>query len=217
MKLLLLGATGRTGKQVLDDALSSGYHVHCLARKPERIEKREELTVFEGDPSNADDLKKAIHSCDSIISVLNISRTSDFPWSSLRTPREYLSTVMSQLMLVAEANSIKRIVICSAWGVAETKKYLPGWFRWFIDHSNIGVAYSDHERQEKLLEGSKMDWTIVRPVGLTNSKRKQHIRETYGNQPKPSLTINRLSVARYLVGCLKADDLIGQKVIISKA
>ena len=89
--------------------------------------------------------------------------------------------------------------------------------KWFINNSNIGVAYKDDERQEKILSASKLDWTIVRPVGLSNSKKKEDIKETFSNKPKPSILISRQSVAEYLVSSLGKEDLIGKKVVISKA
>lgn len=215
MKILLLGATGRTGKLVLKQALDYGHSVNCLARKVERIPDNPALTLFEGNPGRKADLEKAIAGCDAVISVLNISRKSDFPWSRLRTPENYLSEVMSLLIPVAEEEKISRIIVCSAWGVAETRSHIPSWFRWFIENSNIGVAYKDHERQEKIITNSNLNWTIVRPVGLINSNRKQRVLESFDNSPKPSLTISRRSVANYIVESLNQKDLIGQKVVIS--
>ena len=63
---------------------------------------------------------------------------------------------------------------------------------------------------------SKLDWTIVRPVGLTNSKNKEKIKESYGNKPKPSLLISRKSVAEFLLESLNRKDLLQKKVVISK-
>ncbi len=151
-----------------------------------------------------------------MISVLNISRTSDIPWARLRTPKTYLSDVMSCLIPIAKTHQLKRMVICSAWGAAETKNDIPFWFKWFIDNSNIGVAYRDHERQEEMLQSTELKWTIVKPVGLTNSKKKEHIRETFDNNPRPNLFISRSSVADYLIDSLTRDELIHKKVVISK-
>ncbi|MCB0847910.1 MAG: NAD(P)H-binding protein, partial [Bacteroidetes bacterium] len=89
MRILLLGATGRTGKLVLKKALEKGYQVNCLARNSQRIDEEEGLTIIEGNPNKEADLQKAINNCEAIISVLNISRKSDFPWSGLRTPKNY--------------------------------------------------------------------------------------------------------------------------------
>ena len=216
MKILLLGATGRTGKIVLKIALEKGYQVNCLARNIERIEKREGLTIFEGNPTNEIDLIKAISGCDCVISVLNISRKSDFPWSSLRTPKTFLSEAMNLLVRISENKKLNRVSICSAWGVAETKNDIPKWFKWFIDNSNIGFAYEEHQRQEKIISESKFKWTIVRPVGLSNSKKEENIIATFNNKPKPNILISRKSVAKYLVESLENDSLIQKKVVISK-
>ena len=93
---------------------------------------------------------------------------------------------------------------------------IPVWFRWFIKNSNIGVAYKDHERQENELKTSKLDWTIVRPTGLTNFKKEKKIIESYNNEPKPKLTISRKNVAKFMVNALKRDELIGQITVISE-
>jgi hypothetical protein len=74
-----------------------------------------------------------------------------------------------------------------AWGVAETAGDILLRFKFFIDNSNIGVAYKNHERQEEVLSKSKLNWTIVRPVDLSNSRREENIRETFDNGPKPSI------------------------------
>jgi len=217
MKLLILGATGRTGKWIVQVSLQKGYEVVCLVRYPEKLSPTEKLTILKGNPINQEDLEKAMQGCDAVLSALNISRTSDFPWAKLRTPKTYLSDVMSNIISVAKKHTIKRIVVCSAWGVLETRSHIPFWFRWIIDNSNIGVAYKDHERQEQLLEASDLKWTIVRPVGLINSKKVQTIKESVDNVPKPLLTIGRLSVATFMIDSLHNTKLIGKKVVISKA
>lgn len=217
MKLLLLGATGRTGKLILASAIQRDFQVTCLVRNPDKVTPNKQVNIIQGNPINLDDLEKAAIDCDAVISALNISRTSDFPWAKLRTPKTYLSDVMTNVIQIADKHLMQRIVVCSAWGVLETKKDIPFWFRWFIDNSNIGVAYKDHERQEKILENSKTNWTVVRPVGLTNSKKKQTLKESFGNEPKPSMTVSRITVANYLLDCLDNKELTGKKVVISRA
>ena len=216
MKLLLLGSTGRTGRIVLEIALKKGYQVNCLARNTERIKKRKGLTIFEGNPTNENDLKKAISKCDFVISVLNISRKTDFPWSSLKTPSTFLSDAMNIVVRISKNENIKRISICSAWGVAETKNDIPKWFKWLINRSNIGIAYNEHEKQEEIISKSKLNWTIIRPVGLSNSKKEEKIIETFNNKPKPNMLISRKSLAKYLLQSLTNNSLIEKKVVISK-
>lgn len=217
MKILILGTTGRIGKLILSEALKQGYEINCLVREPKKIkENHRMLNIFKGSPERISELENAIKNCDGIISTLNISRKSDFPWSKLRTPKTFLSDVMKNIISLTEKNKINRIVVCSAWGVAETEKEIPFWFKWFIKNSNIGVAYKDHERQENLLELSNLNWTIVRPTGLTNFNNEKKIIESYNYEPKPNLIISRKNVAEFMVNALKKDKLIGQKPVISE-
>lgn len=215
MKILVLGATGRTGKHVVEEALRKGHELNCLVRNPHALSPKAQLTIIEGTPENPSDLEKAIQGCDALISVLNVSRKSDFPWAPLRAPETFLSDVMKSVILQAEKYNLKRIIVCSAWGVSETKKDIPALFRWLMDSSNIGFAYRDHERQEELLIRSNLPWTIVRPVGLTNAKKNQEIMESFDNEPNPKLTISRASAAHYLVEALERENLILKKVVIS--
>ncbi|MBG6129164.1 putative NADH-flavin reductase [Aquimarina sp. EL_43] len=217
MKILILGATGRTGKLILEESLNQGYKVCCLVREPKKIkENHNNLKILKGSPEQISDLENAIKDCDAIISALNISRKSDFPWSKLRTPATFLSDVIKNIISLTTEDGLQRIIVCSAWGVAETEKEIPSWFRWFIKNSNIGIAYKDHERQENELKKSKLNWTIVRPVGLTNFKKEKKVIESYNNKPIPKPTISRKNVAKFMVNTLKRDELIGKTPVISE-
>ncbi|MEO1450425.1 MAG: NAD(P)H-binding protein [Bacteroidota bacterium] len=213
--VLLLGATGRTGRHLLNAALETGYTVHALVRdRTKLLVNHPRCKVFEGTPEDRDALAKALEGCKYVLSALNVSRTSDFPWAGLRTPPTLLSDVAAALIGMQDTHPVDRVVICSAWGVGDTREHIPGWFRWFIDHSNIGPAYADHARQEAMFAVSPLRWTLVRPVGLTNSLKEQHIVESFDNTPRPQLTISRKSVATFMVQVLKRDDLVGKKPVI---
>jgi len=215
MNILLLGATGRTGKHALAYALEKGHQVSILVRNPERIAPQPNLLIFEGDPANRIDLQRAMEGCRAVISVLNISRTSDFPWAALRTPKTFLSNAMHKVIGLAKQNNIKRLVFCSAWGVEDSRKEIPFWFRWTIDYSNIKYAYLDHGRQEELVTQSGLDYTIVRPVGLTDFNKKLSITQSEHNLPKPNLLISRKAVALFMVDCLFTTEAQGKTITIS--
>ncbi|MEO1098743.1 MAG: NAD(P)H-binding protein [Bacteroidota bacterium] len=205
MRILILGATGRLGRLIVEKALAKGYRVNVLVRSAGKVPFEtfyENLELFEGNPTNRANLNRAIEGCNHVISALNVSRKSDFPWSSLRAPATLLSDTMSHLVDIAFQHRIKKLVICSAWGVSTTRNDLPFWFKWLIEHSNIKPAYDDHERQERILQESDLKWTIVRPVGLTNGKNRQAILESLNNTPKPGLTINRNTVAEYMINAI---------------
>jgi uncharacterized protein YbjT (DUF2867 family) len=217
MKILILGATGRTGQLLVDEALKNSYDVNVLLRAGGKINnKSEAFTIFQGTPIDEKALRAAMNGCEAVLSTLNISRTSDFPWAPLRTPKNFLSLVMTNLIELARELQIKRIIVTTAWGVNETKKDLPYWFRWLIDYSNIGYAYRDHELQEELLEKSNLSWTIVRPVGLTNSTKEKQVLVSINNSPKPQLTISRQSVAKFMISALYNELYFKQSPTISE-
>ncbi|GAB5522906.1 MAG: SDR family oxidoreductase [Roseivirga sp.] len=217
MKILLLGATGRTGRHVLSEALQIGYEVHALVRDASKVEVDSiGLKLFKGTPANRSDLREAIKGCNAVISTLNISRVSDFPWARLRTPVDFLEKMLSDLIELMGEEQIKRLILTSAWGVGDSRKEIPGWFRWFVDYSNVGKAYSQHEVQEQMLRASQLDWTAVRPVGLVNRNKFKELVVSDKGSPKPRLTISRRHTAKFLLDCLEEEAYIKATPVISE-
>ena len=216
MKVLLLGATGRTGELILEELLQRGYTVRALVRDENKMKVTSSaLAVFESSTLDEQTLNAAMQGCEAIISALNISRNRDFPWSALRTPKDFLSETIKKVILAASQNQIKRVIIISAWGVSETRADIPWWFKWIIDYSNIRFAYQDHELQEQLLKETDLNWTAIRPAGLTNSSSVKPVKVSINNSPKPSLLIGRKSVANFTVNVLEQEMYIRQALVIS--
>ncbi len=216
MRIAIFGATGRTGQHVLRLALKNGFSVNALVRDPKSLEiSSDNLSIFIGSPMDKTSVEKTVSDCDAIISCLNISRASEFPWSRLTSPETLLSTFMQNLVDVLGTASSSRIVIMSAWGVAETFADLPGWFQWMIKNSSIKYPYRDHERQENLLTKTNLEWTIVRPSGLTNAG-EQNVRVSFQNSPAPALTISRSAVAKFIMDCIAKREYVRQSPTISK-
>ena len=217
MNILILGATGRTGKYTLSQALERGHIVNVLVRDPAKITPHHQLNIFRGTPTDKIALSTAMTGCEAVLSTLNISRNNDFPWSSLRTPKDFLTDTIRNVIELAAESSIKRIVVCSAWGVAETRSELPGWFRWMIDNSNIGPAYQQHEQVEKILAATEFDWTVVRPAALTNSPKLKPLKISVPGQPTGhSYFVSRQNVARFMLNALENNLYVRELPTISE-
>jgi putative NADH-flavin reductase len=216
-KLLILGSTGRTGRYLLEEALARNFEVNILVRDIQKVNiESEKLTIFEGTPSNKEDLAKALYGCTHVLSALNISRNSDFPWSGLRTPKDFLEKTIQNLIDLSKTNPLKNVMVISAWGVAETKQDIPFWFRWMIDFSNIKYGYQGHEQQEKLLQNSDVNYTIIRPVGLTNFEKSKPIIVTKNNSTKPNLLISRKNVAGFMLDVLEDGAFCREILVVSE-
>jgi uncharacterized protein YbjT (DUF2867 family) len=217
MRILLLGATGRTGKLLLDQTLKHGHIVHALVRDKRKIPlEKYNLKLFEGSPADKDTLDQAMQGCEAILSVLNISRKYEWPWAGIRTPKDFLSVTMRNIIELCAKNNIRRVVFTSAWGVKETKKDLPGWFRWLVDNSSLKYPYRDHERQEELVENSNLDWTAVRPAFLTNSHHPKEVIVSEQNQPKPRLYLSRKNLAAFMLEALEKNLYLCQAPVLSE-
>jgi putative NADH-flavin reductase len=217
MRILLLGATGRTGKLVLEQALDHGHIVHALVREKQKVTiERYNLTLFEGTPRDVTALQRAMQGCEAVLSALNISRKYEFPWSPLRSPKHFLSSTMDKVVTLSQKNHLRRVVFVSAWGVYETKKDLPGWFRWLVNNSSLRHQYHDHERQEEVLRNSTLDWTAVRPVFLTNSKNHREVLVSEDNAPRASLYISRRNLAAFMLDVLEKNLYLCQSPVVSE-
>jgi putative NADH-flavin reductase len=211
-----LGATGRLGKKVLEIALKSGYDVNILVRKAQKLTlNAQKLTIYEGDTTQKSDIFKALKGCDAVINTLNISRINDFPWAPLRTPKDFLSKTMLALIEAMNTEGVNRLILVTACGVNESNMEMPAWFRWLIGNSNIKYPYADHALQEDILRKTGLDWTIIRPVGLTNGGLKTEIQVSINSKPKPNLMISRVSVAAFIVNCISEGSFIKQCPTIS--
>lgn len=217
MKILILGATGRTGRLIVDEALKQGYDLNVLVRDKNKISfNSKSINVFQGTPTRRADLAAAMHGCDLIISALGIVRASDAPWSKLITAPNFISESIKNAIAEADQQSIKRLITVSAWGVGDTKKQVPFWLRWLINYTNMRPVYAEHEKEEKLLANSDLNWTAVRPVALSDSKKIKTLKVSLNNLPKPSLQISRQSVAKFIVDIVKSDKYDRKSPTISE-
>ena len=216
MKILLLGATGRTGRHLLRQTLERGHSVHALVRDTRKVTlTNPNLILFQGSPADRSALERAMQDCQAVLSALNISRTSDWPWAKLRTPADFLSSVMKTIIDIAPKFGIRRIIVTSAWGVAETIREIPGWFRWLIEHSNVRYPYEDLERQERLLHETSLEWT-VRATGLTNSRSQNEIIVSFNNNPRPRLTLGRRKLAEFMLDALDKNLYVQEIPVVSQ-
>jgi len=218
MKILILGATGRTGRLIVEEALKQGYDLNILVRDKNKISfSSKSIKVYQGTPARRADLAAAMQGCDVIVSALSIARASDAPWSKLITAKNFISESMKNVIAEAGPQNLKRLITISAWGVGETKKEVPFWLRWLINYTNLRPVYAEHESQEKLLANSNLNWTAVRPVALNDSNKIKTLKVSFNNFPKPSLQISRQSVAKFIVDIIKTDKYDRKSPTISES
>ncbi|WP_378947826.1 NAD(P)-dependent oxidoreductase [Paracoccus sp. R86501] len=212
MKLLLLGATGRTGKHILERGLSKGHQIVALARDPADLNPRDGLTIVPGTPLNADCLAAAGQGCDAILVALNNPRTSDAPWARPVTTEKILTKVARNIMALGD----RRVVFLSAAGVGDSFEFAPWFMRFMIRRTNLRHAYADHNGVEQVFRDAGTRWTLVRAMGLSNADRPKTLIVGTATTPKPGMIVRRSAVADFMLDCAENDSHLQGTPVISE-
>jgi putative NADH-flavin reductase len=163
MRILIFGATGGTGRQLVQQALERNHQVTAFVRDPVKLSIQHPLLqVFQGDIQRADTIRGAIPGHEAVLSALGIR--------SFR-PNTLLSDAAQEIVRAMEAHAVRRLLWESSLGVGETKGQLGPLYNWVVIPLLLRHVFADKERQEQILRSSSLDWTIVQPASLTNGPR----------------------------------------------
>jgi putative NADH-flavin reductase len=180
-------------------AIEKGHQVTAIIRNKSKA-NIPGVNYIEGSPTDAQCIAQALEGIDAAVVSLNINRTSDSPFAKIVSPLTIISDSVKTLISEMEKKGINRIVTVSASGVGDSWKDMPLIGRIFIRNSNIWKAYLDHDRQEQAVKASLLNWTIVRPVMLTDKDDDSYI-VSYAKATAPK--ISRKGVAKFILDCLE--------------
>ena len=159
MKIAVFGATGGTGKQVVQQALAAGDRVTALVRDPAKLAvDSANLTVVTGNVFDAAKVEETLQNADAV--VVSLGNTDSNPDYVVSQGTQVIVDAMKRL------GQPKRIVIVSSLGVGESKDQVSFTFKMLMS-TVLRKPMEDKERQEALVKASGLDWTIV-PVSYTH-------------------------------------------------
>jgi putative NADH-flavin reductase len=193
MKLALFGATGGTGRQFLRQALAQGHSIRALARTPSKLEPAERLTVTAGDVLDQTAVDQCLQGVDAVICSLG-SHGSREPIEALGTSR-----IIDGMVRLG----VRRLIAVTSMGVGDSRDQVPGFFR-VLMRLTLRSIMAAKEEQEALIRQSGLDWTIVRPGGLTDGPATGEYRSGMDHSIKAT-RISRADVAAFILEQL-ADD-----------
>ncbi|HLE33455.1 MAG TPA: SDR family oxidoreductase [Bacteroidota bacterium] len=209
MKVLVFGATGGTGRALVEQALEQGHTVTAFARNPRKIKiVHERLTVAEGNVLDFDAVDRAVQSHDAVLSALGHKR-----WF-IRTT--ILSRGTRNIITAMEKHGVKRFICETSLGVGDSLGRLGLLYTLFIIPFITFFYFRDKARQERLIKGSSLEWVIVRPAQLTNGKKRGVYR--HGAKIGSYLFTQRISradVADFMLRQLNDDSCLRQAVGIA--
>ncbi len=208
--ILLLGATGRTGKLALRYALSAGLAVTALARHPEKLAGfgNDRLRVLKGTPEDRAALSGALEGVDAVVSVLSNSTKSSQPY--------FMRDSMQNCLELMAEKGLRRIVVVTALGAGDSFQYLPWLVQFMARHTKFKMIFNDHDEQERVVRRSKLDWTIVRPPRLNNRRKAKNLIISYKNKPRPANSLSRRQLAKFIIDILEEPEYFGKDPVVSE-
>jgi putative NADH-flavin reductase len=204
--LLILGASGPTGRNLVDQALAAGHDVTALVRNARRLTiAHPRLAAVVGDATDPQALDTAVRGKDAALSALGAG-------NSLRSDIAFRA--VSALIPAMRAHALKRVIFLSAFGVGESYQQasLPQRiaYRTLLRH-----IFADKVKADAMLRESGLDWTLVYPTLLTNGPCAGRHRAAERLVMKGIAKISRADVAQFMLAQLATDEWIRRTVVIS--
>ncbi|MFT3769768.1 MAG: NAD(P)H-binding protein [Minicystis sp.] len=198
----MIGATGRTGKHILDLGLARGHQVTAFVRSPQKITRREGgLTIVKGDPLRVDQLAPALAGHDAVLSALGPSSREAFRPSTL------LSECAASTVAAMATAGVDRFTVVSSALLFPEKGLSFTFFRWLIKHH-----LRDLTAMEAVVQASRAAYTIARPPRLVDTTAERY-RSARAALPAGAAVMSFRAVAAFLLDCVEqrthAQEIVG--------
>ena len=203
MRIIVFGATGKTGRLVCQQGLEQGHEVTAFTRSASKVDTSGvNLRVAQGDAMDADSVAAAVAGHDAVVVALGSNGLRD---------KTTLTSGTKNVVDGMRRHSLGRLVVLSAAGVGESWAQT-GWLARIVFMTMLRNIYHDHEAQEEVVKASSLDWTLVRAAILKDAPATGVYNP--GNTGKVG-HINRADVADFLVKQVNEKTYIKQAVSVT--
>ncbi|XP_067670497.1 flavin reductase (NADPH)-like [Haliotis asinina] len=198
MKFVIFGSTGPSGLQLVDECLQQGHHVTALVRNPEKMTvTHEHLTVTKVDLAKEDELVPHVTGNDAVLSCLGGQAGI---WVPCSVYTDSIKTIIGAMRKCG----VSRFVGMSSWGTKHDPG-LPWIIRWVLRPLFLRNVLPNMAEMEDYLSNNctDIDYTVVRPPGLTNDEASGKEVLTFQGQyvPETSSRIPRRDVVKFMLRC----------------
>jgi uncharacterized protein YbjT (DUF2867 family) len=174
-RVLIVGATGGTGRELVAQALERGHVVTALVRNPSSLAiAHPRLRIVRGDVLDAASVAAAVREQDAVVSALGHKQ--------FFRPTRILSDGTRNIVRAMEAHHVRRFVCETSLGIGDSAGRMGLYYTFFVVPIVLPFYFWDKARQERVVAASRVEWVIVRPGVLTNAARRRRYRHgTVGN------------------------------------
>jgi uncharacterized protein YbjT (DUF2867 family) len=207
-KILVLGATGGTGRLIVDQAVARGDDVAVLVRSAEKAKDLKGAKIIVGDARDEAALRQAVKGRDGVVSALG---TPASPFKEVTL----LSTATRALVKAMEAENVSRLVAITGIGAGDSAGHGGFLFDKLIFPLLLRNVYADKDRQEAIVKNSGLAWTLVRPSVLNNKPGRGTIKAIEDLSDFHGGSISREDVAKFVLDQVSADAWLRRSPLIT--
>jgi len=207
-KILVLGATGATGRLIVNQAVARGYDVTVLVRSAGKASDITGAKLIVGDARDETALREALEGRDAVVSALG-TPVSPFREVTL------LSTATRALVSAMKAEHVSRLVCITGMGAGDSAGHGGFLFDNVIFPLLLKKVYDDKNRQEAIVRDSGLDWVLVRPSILNSKPGRGSARALTDLSGFHGGSIAREDVAKFVLDQVRADAWLHRSPLIT--
>jgi len=205
MRLAVFGGSRGIGARLLPQAVEREWGVKALARSSTSIPEIPGVQVVQGDVLDPGAVFRTVDGCDAVIVTLGKTKGN---------PPEVCSKGTAIIVPVMEKLGVRRLIVVTSMGVGESADQVPFFFK-LVAKTVLRKQMQDKERQEEIVRQSGLDWTIVRPGGLTDEAASGSYRVGVDPEIRAS-RISREDVARVLLDQVESREWVHQAPCVTR-
>lgn len=206
MKILVVGATGALGRDIMAAALSAGHETAALVRDPGRTAALPAgARVIQGDVLQIQSLVTAVSGTDAVICALGTP--------SPRRPSTLLRDGTQNLVKAMRQEGPRRLVCVTLLGAGPSRDSASFVYRAVILRA-LAPMVPDKDAQEEAVRASGLDWTLVRPPRFAGGRGRGSVRVIAPGQPGRVGHVVRADLAQFVLDCASKDLHVGQAVAV---
>ena len=202
MRVIIFGATGKTGQHATRRALEDGHEATAFGRSVEKLDAEAGLTLAQGDVFDAEVVTDAVVGHEAVIVCLGSTSLKD---------RTTLTRGTQHIVDAVDRHGVVRLVVVSAAGVGESWGQIPISSK-LMFKTMLRNVFADHQAQEELVRRSNADWTIVRAAVLSDKLESRSVTASNAGRTK---RIHRAALAGFLVDQLNDSTYSRQAISVT--
>ena len=211
MRIVVFGASGGTGREIVKQSLIRGFEATAFVRDPSTMEPASRLTIVSGDALDLEAVERAVVGHHAVLSVLG---------NRPQSAQDFLARAIGNIIAAMKTSNVRRLVVLAAAGALDMNETL--------QHQTVRTkmvfrtraatlmshTLREHAEYERVVVASDLDYTIVHAARLLDEAQTGRYRVEEDGLPQGATTISRADVAEFMLDQLDTDKYVRKRPYI---